>query len=130
MVDFNNETTVATPAIDVKRILVLQARNFLIEALEAYRKSKLGGVVTDTNIISSRLYTLFLEIRSGIRRHLSEEDYEELALLVKENDELSIEIAFDIIDKWLDDIGLTRIDIKPKLGGNIAERNKAQGWKA
>lgn len=130
MVDFDSEATIATPAVDVKRILVLQDRQFLKEAMEAYRKTDLSGVNTDTNIISSRLYSMFLEIRSGIRRHLSQKDYERLITLVDTNEFKAISEAYDIMDTWLDEIGLTRIDVKQKLGGNIADRNKAQGWKA
>lgn len=128
MVDFDNQTTVATPAIDVKRILVLQDRQYLKEAIGAYKKSLYGGLVTETHVIRSRLYELFLEVRSGIRRHLKEDEFIELLFLVDSKDVEDIERAFDIIDTWLDDIGLTKIDIKPKLGGNIAARNKAQGW--
>ena len=129
MVDFDSEATIATPAIDVKRILVLQARQFVIDSLEAYYKSEQGGVSTEANIISSRVRSLFLEIRSGIRRHLKPLDYEKLVTLVKGKTAEDVEDAFDIMDTWLDTIGLTRIDVKQKLGGNLAERNKAQGWK-
>ena len=129
MVDFDSEATIATPAIDVKRILVLQARQFVIDSLEAYHKSKQGGIETDHNIICSRAYSLFLEIRSGIRRHLKPDDFKHLVTILKKNTPEDVEEAFDIMDTWLDTIGLTRIDVKQKLGGNLAERNKAQGWK-
>jgi len=130
MVDFNNDTTVATPAIDVKRILILQDRQYLKEAIGVYVKARSQGLEADVSIIKSRLYELFLEIRAGVRRHLKQEQYEELLELVVSDNFNDLSEAFDVLDTWLDNIGLTKVDVKLKLGGNLAERNKAQGWKA
>ena len=123
--DFDKEATVATPAVDVKRILMLQDRQYLKEAIGAYKKSVYSGIATDSNVIRSRLYELFLEVRAGIKRHIELEDYEQLKDYIDSpeiNDTLA---AFEVIDDWLDYIGLTKVDTKQKLGGNMAERNKA-----
>lgn len=130
MVDFNNDTTVATPAIDVKRILILQDRQYLKEAIGVYVKARAQGLEADVSIIKSRLYELFLEIRAGVRRHLNPEEYDRLQELVISDEFAELSEAFDLLDTWLDNIGLTKVDVKLKLGGNLAERNKAQGWKA
>lgn len=130
MVDFDNDATIATPAIDVKRILILQDRQYLKEAIGAYKKNSFGGVVVEPSVVCSRLYELFLEVSAGLKRHISEKDYKELFALVEGNDFDKAVEAFHIIDEWLDKIGLTKVDVKQKLGGNIANRNKSQGWKA
>ena len=130
MVDFDKEATVATPAVDVKRILMLQDRQYLKEAIGAYKKSVYAGIAADNNIIRSRLYELFLEVRAGIKRHIKGEDYEQLIEYVNSEEIGEVLQAFEIIDDWLDHIGLTKVDTKIKLGGNIADRNKTQGWKA
>ena len=130
MVDFDKEATVATPAVDVKRILMLQDRQYLKEAIGAYKKSMYANIATDNHIIRSRLYELFLEVRAGIKRHIKGDDYDQLKDYVDSEEIGEVLQAFEIIDDWLDHIGLTKVDTKIKLGGNMAERNKAQGWKA
>jgi hypothetical protein len=130
MVDFNSGETVATPAVDVKRILMLQDRQYLKEAIGAFKKSEYSGVAADNHIIRSRLYELFLEVRAGVKRHLNPDDYEQLVDYVNSEEINEVLQAYEIIDDWLDHIGLTKVDVKQKLGGNIADRNKAQGWKA
>ena len=130
MVDFNSGETVATPAVDVKRILMLQDRQYLKEAIGAYKKSEYAGMATENHVIRSRLYELFLEVRAGIKRHLNKDDYAQLIDYVNSNEIREVLQAYEIIDDWLDHIGLTKVDVKQKLGGNLADRNKAQGWKA
>lgn len=131
MVDFNNDATVAVPAIDVKRILTLQDRHYFKEAFGAYKKEVYKGLEVDTAVLRARLYELFLEIRSGIKRHINNSEiFDKLSKQVLSEDIKDIEAAFFTIDDWLDEIGLTKLDTRQKLGGNIAERNKAQGWKA
>jgi hypothetical protein len=128
MVDFNSETTVATPAVQVNGIVILEARKYYIDAYGAYYKQLYGGVDTSSHIVRSRLNELFLIVRAAIRRHITNKQFENLLILINSNDLEDTDNAFDIIDTWLDNIGLTQIDTKKKLGGNIADRNKAQGW--
>lgn len=130
MVDFNNDVTVATPAVEVKRILMLQDRQYLKEAIGAFKKSEYSGGAVDLHVVRSRLIELFLECRAGLRRHLKKDEWEDLNELLSSDQFDDVLEAYYIIDTYLDEIGLTKVDVKIKLGGNIAERNKAQGWKA
>ena len=131
MVDFNNEATIAAPAVDIKRILILERNNYVQDAIEAYKQQQYAGVNTEDHVVRARVYTLFLEVRAGIARHFkTDEDFNQLKDYVNSTDINEVLQAYEIINNWPDHIGLTKIDIKQKLGGNMAERNKAQGWKS
>lgn len=128
MVDFNNESTITTPAADVVKILILQRRNDFLEALEAYNKEKARGIQTDISIVKSRLMSLFLEIQPALRRTYSAEDYEELQVLIDARDEQEIIRAFIAINTWLDDKKLIRIDTRKQYDRTIAE-NENKNYK-
>ena len=133
MVDFNAEATVSTPATDVMRILIIEARENLLQSMETYDKHEADGRNMPTSIMKSRLSNLFRQISQTIKRQLTEEEYNNLRNLIKDKDENTaedIQNAADIIFNVLDTVGLTRIDTKIKLGGDLKERNKAQGWNA
>ena len=61
MVDFNNEATIGTPAANVVKILILQARANAIEALEFYNKRTSLGVEANQTTLKDRLGSWFLE---------------------------------------------------------------------
>ena len=107
MVDFNAEATVSASAIDILRILILQRRNDVIDAFEQYRKIEKHSN-PDTAIIRSRLISLFMEIQAMLKRKLKE--YEELCELIQSEEFDSLEVAFFLINEFLDDNKLIRID--------------------
>lgn len=129
MVDFNNEGTVAIPAVDVMRILILQHREYFIDAIEAYMQELGKNVNVETNVIRARIISLYLSVNKLLKRKLDKKLYDEVSYKKSSYKYEDILEAFIIIDDLLDDIGLTKIDNKISLGGNIRERNKAQGWK-
>lgn len=112
MVDFNNESTVSTPAVDVVKILILQRRNDFIEALEAYRKEIYRGIHTDNSIVKSRLNSLFLEVSAALKRSLKEEDFEALREKITTDKIEYLEEAFLMLNTWLDDKHIIRVDNK------------------
>jgi hypothetical protein len=128
MVDFNNETTVSTPAVDIVRVLILQRRADLMEALEDYLKKDGLGYSQSINIVKARLYTMFLEI-SGMLKRRAPQDYTRLETgirgLEETEDIIKIVLEFNNI---LDDIGLTKIDTRKKFDSTIAElENEEKG---
>jgi len=128
MVDFNNETTVSTPAVDIVRVLILQRRADLMEALEDYIKKEGLGYSQSINIVKARLYTMFLEI-SGMLKRRAPQDYARLETgirgLEETEDIIKIVLEFNNI---LDDIGLTKIDTRKKFDSTIAElENEEKG---
>lgn len=121
MVDFNNEATVSTPAGDVVKILILQRRNDFIEAVEAYNKTKYAGVSADTSIVKSRLLSLFLEIHPALERNKKSDDLAELETMIVSDDYDELIRAFIIINRWLDETKLIRIDTHKQYDRRIAE---------
>ena len=129
MVDFNNETTIGTPAVDVVRILILQRHADLIEAWEGYLKKKYSNVQPNSSIVRARLQSLFIQLQSAIKRSRTEEAYTIVVKGIreaKEEDELYKQIIF--LNEFLDDLKLTRIDTKKKYDStNVEEENRAKG---
>jgi hypothetical protein len=126
MVDFNNESTITRPAEDVLKILILERRVYWFDALEFYRKKEDEGIKVSVGLLSSRLLAFYLYVRSTYKRKHPQE-YKELDRLVKSKKNEDLLKAGEIIDDFLDEMQLTKWDTKVRLGGNIVERNKAQG---
>lgn len=120
MVDFNNEVTVGTPSANVVKILVLQARSNVFEALENYNKKLSQGIEADSSIVKARTGTWFLEHHAYLKRSKTKagdkklyEDYYEL--LFDEDKNPSFKEILQIID-YLNDVAdtlrITLIDTK------------------
>lgn len=109
MVDFNADATVSSSAIDILRILILQRRNDVIDAIETYRKLEEHSS-PDTTIVRSRLFSLFLEIQAMIKRKHKEYDQIKESCDSKDFEELLK--TFLELNEFLDMNRLTRIDTK------------------
>ena len=112
MVDFNNETTVGRPAIDIVRVLILQRRSDLFEAWEFYKKKESDGVERGFPTVKARLFSLFLELQPMFKRRLKKENYEYLIKLIESDEEKDIMAAIYKINEELDDINLIKMDTK------------------
>jgi len=115
MVDFNNETTITRPAVDIERVLVLQRRHDCIEAYEGYQKTILSGADTGDYTFRSRVLSLFIELKASLKRHYPEGDkdkisFVELETWIRKGEEDELFNAFDLINDFLDVIKLTRLD--------------------
>lgn len=130
MVDFNNDVTIGTPAVDVERISILQRRYDLLEALEDYKKKKFQGSNTNMSIVRARLISYFLEIQAILKRRLKDPEYIEVISKVFSSDnELEILDLIYKFNEMLDDIRLIRIDNKRLYDpGNVEAENEAQGY--
>ena len=109
MVDFNNETTITRPAVDIERVLVLQRRNDCIESYESYIRTRLNGVESSDSTFRSRVLGLFIELKASLKRHYPKE-WEEVEENIKTGDSEKLFNAFDLINDFLDTIKLTRLD--------------------
>lgn len=130
MVDFNNETTIGTPALDVMRIYLLEQKANTEEAWRWFRDKDFDGIEGGLNKVRSRLEVWYLIMYPMIERHYKDEKItkEELEKeIVKGNKE----IIFKIIKKFnqlLDDMHITRLDNKPKYNKHsIEDENQALG---
>ena len=130
MVDFNNEATVGTPAVDVERISILQRRYELIESIEYYRKRQLDGVEVRLSLVKARLFSLFLEVQACLKRRLSTEEYEKLlSVCYDAKDEKVLLEAVYKINQILDKLRLTRIDTQKVYDStNTEAENKIKGF--
>ena len=128
MVDFNNETTVSTPAIDVVRILILQRRNDVLEAIEHYYKVDDSGAESDSGIVKSRIISLYLEIEGMIKKRTKDDDYKEThkaIIKIKQSGIADLIKIFSDFNMMLYDINLTKIDNKPEYDTTKVEGENA-----
>lgn len=132
MVDFDNETTVSRPAADVIKIVILERRYNLMEALERYyMNSALKDVDTtqDEAVVTARLQSLIDEIGPLLDRQLKKEEKEELQEAMNSKDFHDRLEAFRILNHALDGVKLTRIDNTRVYDmGDPEEDNKAHGF--
>lgn len=121
MVDFNNDVTIGTPAIDIVRVLILQRRNDVIEAMEAHNKAALQNIASDNSFVRARLSSFFLEIQAALKRHLNDKEYADLKAMIDSDKDEDIMAAFIIMNEWTDKIRLTRIDTKNQYDSTRTE---------
>lgn len=130
MVDFNNEATIGTPALDVERISILQRRYDLIEAYEDYKKKVFNNIGVSIAVVRARLLSLFIEIQATLKRRLDKEDYNKIkdCCFNSKNEEELKEIIFRINEE-LDKIRLTRVDTQKVYDSTIVEtEDKEKGF--
>lgn len=140
MVDFHNETTIGTPAVDVQRITVLQRRYDLFEALEDHMKrTKIGGAFPIA-YVEARLFTLFMEVEPMLKRHLKKNEEGKVKYiklrdicLHETKEEISKkEILWAIfqLNRFLDDpLRITRLDTKQQYDPQDMEgENDVKGY--
>lgn len=113
MVNFNNDTTIGTSATDIMRVLILEKRTNIIEALENINKKGLTDVY-DLHILKARIQSLYWELEGMLFRNMKPEEL----IKLKENvfntankKELLLE-TFSNLNMFLDTLQLTRIDTR------------------
>lgn len=132
MVDFNNESTITTPAADVVKITILQRRYDLLDSMEMYEKMSERGVAGGVHVVKSRLWTLFRELRPLLARRGKDkkggtDSYTIILSLLEKGDFSSFDRALALIDEELDDLGLIKIDTKQRPSTHIVQRNRTAG---
>lgn len=113
MVDFNNETTIGTPAADVVRILILEKREYFLNAQESYIVAVGKGINAEPYAVKARLHTLFLELQAAFKRKLPPEEYAWLLDRVRNPETFGDMVdTYMYINEWLDDMRIIRLDTK------------------
>ena len=131
MVDFDNEVTVGTPAVDIERVSMLQRRYEFIEAYEAHRKRAYSGMTGGgISIVRARLLSLFLEMRPMLKRRWDKKLFMEIEdACYNSTNEMELMNAFDAMNELLDFIHLTKVDTKKVYDSKSPEaENKAKGY--
>lgn len=132
MVDFNNSETIGTPALDIVRVLVLERRFNVMEALEEYKKVKLLGVdelSKEIASVQSRLMSFYLEIQEATVRHLTEEEEKSVIEALDSKNFAELFEAFKILNTLLDKLTITKLDTRQALPpmSRPELRNQAKG---
>lgn len=108
--DWDN-TTVGQPASEIIKILILQKRNDLIEAIEHYYKDKYISNMGDLSIIRARLTSLFVELQAMLKRRIPEYEVLKEKVFTSNKEEELFSIIYQI-NEILDSVNLTKIDNK------------------
>lgn len=117
MVDFNNESTVATPPGDVVKIVMLERREQVIETLESYHEKKANGnsMKEDLSLIKARVMALWYELQGIARRRLKPKEYDLIEKGMMDAKEWTeLQAAFQWMNEFVDGLGLTYIDTRNK----------------
>ncbi len=122
IVDFESETTIGTPAVDVVRILILQRRADVFEALEQYNKDNYANIQADLSVVRARLYSLFLELQGGLKRRLSDKEYTKIVKDLTNKEEETVLKIILMFNEYLDTLKLTVIDTKKKYDKTRVEK--------
>jgi hypothetical protein len=129
MVDFNNETTITTSPKIIVKIMLLERRKFVIDALEFIYKNKRQGLETNADMLRSRLLSLMYEMYYPL---VAAYGGTELNQMIADCKTKRIEVLEDIyskVDKWFYEKGLTKIDTNKIYDMTDAEEeNKARGF--
>jgi hypothetical protein len=132
MVDFNNETTIGRPAVDIVRVLILQARNDTLTAIEDYRLKKHVRSEASLSVIESRMFKWYLEMEAMLSRKMKGgKEFLELKrrFLNLEKTEEEVFVLVSYLNKVCDDIKLTVIDTQQVYDTTLWEEgNKAHGF--
>ena len=131
MVDFNNEATIGRPAIDIVRVLILQARYDTLEALKEHTLQKAHSSEHTLPKLKANVLRWWMEIEASFLRRYKEKRYKEVQEMIEtiEEDEIIIMKAIHLLNKECDDIRLTMIDTKPNYDRtDIEAENTLYGY--
>lgn len=137
MVDFNNDTTVATPPGEVVKIVVLERREQVIEALEGHHS--VGGEVDTshkTQVLKARTMAFWYQVQAMVKRRLKDAKggdddptYEEMKEMIADAEGFDqLVVVYEWLNEFVDDMGLTYIDGRPRYDRrNVEEANSKKG---
>lgn len=130
MVNFNDSQTVSTPALNINKVLIIQRRAELIDALEQWRISYYSDISNQKfkSILRGKIYSLFIEIKSMLKRKYEKKAFEQLETEIKSDDINDIYMAIDKLNDFLDELDLTKIDTRRNINtGRIEKMNQYKG---
>ena len=136
MVDFNNETTVSTPLPQVNKLLLIEMMYNAFNALDKYNSFYVQGKVVSQGDIKSSLGRWYSYLYGYLNRAFTKKEQIELMNKIKTElyfnrkplpNERLLEIV-EFLCTIMDDLKLTRVDLKPVFDRtNIEGSNKQNG---
>jgi len=133
MVNFNNETTVSSPAANIIKLLVIEARYNSFLAFEEYNNKISSSVNYNQGRVRARLGTWFLEHQAYLERTFTKaEDIAEIEEVKRDlffnKKDLEYSRILEIIvflNNVIDKLKITKLDTKLQYDTtNIEEDNK------
>ena len=137
MVNFNNETTVSSPAANIVKLLVIEARYNSFLALEEYNSKISSSVNYNQGRLRARLSKWFLEHQAYLDRTFTKvEDIKEITDVKRDlffnKKDLEYSRILEIIiflNNIMDRLRITKLDTKTQYDTtNIEEDNKANEY--
>jgi hypothetical protein len=134
MVDFNNETSVSTPATNIVKILVLEARYNSLLALEFYNSKISAGINSEQATLRARLGTWFMEHQAYLKRTLIKEEDKKLYKKIKDNiffkknnlNNEDILEAVEYLNKIIDLLKINKLDTRQQYDTTDVEEDNKQ----
>lgn len=128
MVDFNDGATAGLPRHDMLTLIMLERLYNVVEAFESYDKLDFRGAQGDLAVVKSRLYSLFRTLQSALDKSLSKEELSFVYKLREYNKFEDVETCFEIINNWLYEKNLTKLDSRTLIkSGNLEKKNRLAG---
>jgi len=130
MVDFNSDGALGTNRGHILDLVLLGRHDEWLNTYQKYVLSKLENS-SDQNRLLNTLkaisQTIEFQLRETLKRRVKT-NYEEFKELIKRNDEKSIIESFNIINRTLDELQITKIDTRKNIDfTNIEEVNRSKG---
>lgn len=138
MVNWDNETTVATPPGEVVKIVILERREQVIEAIENYYTVEGVGIDTQLKVhtLRARVLALWYQLEAMAYRRLKDAkggagdptyDMVEAAMKIAKGVDDLVEL-FKWMNRFIDDMGLTYIDARARYDRrNVEDANQKKG---
>jgi len=124
MVDFQNDSTVSTPPSDLLKILIIQRRNDVIDAIETYYKLQLRNADVPDNIIRARILSLVLELGNAYKRW-TDKEHTTTTQTILTGSLMEVLNIFHEVNIQLDNKKITRIDTRQDFDRkNIEKENE------
>jgi len=111
MVDFNNDQTVGTKAVDIERVLILERRESVLQANESYNKLKYSGASASLSVLRARLINFLDQITGMFLRREGEKKLNKYYDIINDSPSYKdLHIVIRELSVFLDGIQLTRLD--------------------
>lgn len=134
MVDFNSKELFTANKSEILNLIILGRRDELINTFQLWREkvfANSGEQLKLEHKLRSCLFSIYLELEQPLTRKLDKEQIiliEDVVLTNQRVEEKEILTAFKLINGFLDDINLTKIDVKRKYDTTDLEaENEAKG---
>ena len=109
-----DNTIIETPNQLIGKI-ILEKRAFFIDSLEAYNRVVYKNGRADIYEVRTRLKTLFEELKPGLSIALSVEEFNDLEESINKGQPAGVMEAWDIINNYIYNKGLTDIFKKEEI---------------